>query len=102
MTVTFALMKFKHLLEKRNPSINSRTEPNGNYDGSFDLSKPGFQMAFGLEGRYDHTIFNDPRYVRWGARLYSANNGPYTERQVKMHACTEADFDKFYPPEPQA
>ena len=48
------------------------------FGGSFDLADPGFQMAFGLEGRWDHSILNNPRYVRWGARLWSADNGPYT------------------------
>ena len=72
------------------------------YDGSFDLSSPEFMMAFGLEGRYDHAILNDPRIVRWGARLWTSDNGPYTQRQVKMRACNKQDYEKFFPPEPQA
>ena len=102
VTLLFALQKFQHLLERRNPLINSRIEFNGLQGGSYDLDSPDFQMAFGLEGRYDHAILNDPRKVRWGARLYSADNGPYTVRPVNMHACTEADFLKFHPPEPRA
>ena len=71
-------------------------------DGTFDLADPGFQMAFGLERKNAQTILYDPRYVRWGARLYTTDNGPQTTRTVNMHPCTEADFLKFNPPEPKA
>ena len=102
VTILFALQKFQHLLQRRNPSINYRTEFNELHDASFDLGQPDFQIAFGLESRYNHSILNDPRYVRWGVRLYTAENGPDTTRSVRLRPCTEADYEKFYPPETQA
>ena len=65
-------------------------------DVRYNLGEPDFQLAIGLETTKDQKPLNDPRFVRWGARLYWIVNGEWNEEQVPLKPCTSEDFARFH------
>ena len=55
-------------------------------------------MAFAVEGYLDNEIKDDPRYVKWIARIFGATKDQGTYEKIKeVHKCTEEDYSKFSP-----
>ena len=48
VTLVFALLKFSHLMQHHNPTINTYIENKVDTSESFDLQAPDFQIAVGL------------------------------------------------------
>ena len=67
MTVLFAILKFQHLVERHNPTINQRIEHDALLDASYDMRLPEFTMAFALESVEGNVTRHDPRFIKWFA-----------------------------------
>ena len=65
-----------------------------------DLVKRNVKIAFTIEDTYGKkTQKNDPRYVKWFAKLGGVLEGKTVERMIPFHKCTDEDYDSFYPVE---
>ena len=99
LTFLFALLKFQHLMENRNPSITTfQQEIEANHDNGFDLENEGFMIAFGID-TYSEGSKNDERFVKWVARnkIKTATGERFTH-YIPIRNCTVADYAKFYEP----
>ena len=74
--ISYALLKFTHLVDKKNPLI-SELKLNNFYDYStrVDMNEIGFKMAFTVEGYLDKKIKDDPKYVKLLARMFYRIDG---------------------------
>ena len=66
MTVTlmFGIVKFEHLILKRNPNLTTNKE--GLEDGEvYDTTSDEFMMAFALTSNGESKSVYNPRYFRW-------------------------------------
>ncbi len=52
-------------------------------------------MAFSVEGYSDKKNKDDPRYVKLMARMVYKDNGEAKDKVLKLHKCTEKDWNKF-------
>ena len=43
---------------------------------------------------------NDPSYVRWIFKIAGFKDNERYERLLPSHKCTDADYDEFYPINP--
>lgn len=62
-----------------------------------NLLENNFAVAFGID-HWQDGIRNDPRYVKWIAVEHMRQDGQHHRIAHQLHACTEKDFDRFYPP----
>lgn len=68
ITLTYAALKFQHLIERRNPSIITNVDSLPD-DAVFNTaSADGFMMAFTIADYTTGESKSDPRYIRWRAR----------------------------------
>ena len=42
---------------------------------------------------------DNKEYVKWVFRLFTKKDGVESFRELKMHKCTDEDYDQFYPVE---
>ena len=67
----YALVKFEHLIEFKNPDVTEFQENNFyDYQTSIDLNAIEFKFAFTVEGYLDQKIKDDPKYVKLLARIF--------------------------------
>ena len=52
-------------------------------------------MAFAIEGYLDKKTKDDPRYVKYIARVVGVNQGHPYERLLPVRKCKDDDYDKF-------
>ena len=60
------------------------------------------RSAFGIEGYWDKTSKDDPRYVKSMVRFKGNKDGKGYEKIFDYHKCTAEDFESFAPPSPEA
>ena len=93
------MLKFEHLVEKHNPSVNKYMHWNAFSD--YDLWKGSenedFMMAFAVVDFVTNEVKDDPSYVKWFAEYIHSKNNNKTYSEVGMRICTEEDFKKFHP-----
>ena len=53
-----------------------------------DLTEAKFNIAFAIEGYIDGQLKNDPRYVKYMARIFTKTNGVDGETIVPFDFCT--------------
>ena len=100
----FSLLKLSHLALRYNPTVVSFVMEDAlTAEDKFALQdqKYDFMIAVGLNGFYSGPKI-DPAYIKWFARKFVSINGEITNEIIPMHACTEEDFAKFYPPKPSS
>ena len=74
--IGYALIKLAHLLNKKNPLIAETKETNFyDFNTRVNFNEIGFKMAFTVEGYQDKKMKNDPRYVKFLARMYYKIDG---------------------------
>ena len=61
----------------------------------FFLKENGVMMAFAVEGYLDRKTKDDPRYVKYIARVVGVDHGHPYEQILPVRKCTEADYEKF-------
>ena len=98
IVMLFAFLKLSHLLERKNPTINTLVDSDEGADAEFDTSSNGFQFAFALADINKEPL-EDAKYLKWFARVRKRNNGKDSFRLVATYKCTERDYMKFYPPQ---
>ena len=98
LTFLFALLKFQHMSEFRNPSITTfEEEIEASIENNFSLQSEGFMIAFGMNSYIDGKVKNDERYVKWIARYEVVDlEGNSTWRYFPVRKCDVADYDKLY------
>ena len=62
-----------------------------------NLNEIGARFAVSFVGYSDRELKNDKKFVRWMFRKYGAVNGVEYEEILDYHACTQKDYDEFYP-----
>ena len=89
----FALLKLSHLLERKNPLVNTfeLTKELGE-DGRFLPHESRFAMAVALQNFVTTEYKSDPRYVKWASYYYTAKDGIWTNRYLPIYRCQESDF----------
>jgi len=98
VTLLFAALKLMHLCSKHNPSINTNVQKDHfKPDDIFDAKERRFMLAVTLADYYTNEVKDDPRYVKWFANYAEHDKGKKKERELPMHRCTDADYEKFYP-----
>ena len=50
-----------------------------------NLNEIGFRVAFTLENYLTNEVVNDPRYIKWIARMYKKVDGVYSEEILPFH-----------------
>ena len=97
LTFSYAASKMIDLSQKKDPFITQSVEQ-GYYTATngLNLNAANFRFAIGVTG-YDAVTRNDPRYVKWIARVLSLNDGKETEIVLPLNKCTQDDFSNFYP-----
>ena len=96
--MSYAFMKFNHLIDKHNPNISLLNEV-GIYDSSEVLTFEdiNFRVAFSMVNYFSRATLDDPRYLKYIARLVGKENGIWYERMLETHKCTEEDWALFNP-----
>ena len=86
----YGSLKLSHLLDKYNPSISEIKEFNF-YDSSerLVLDDFGFRIAFTVESYLQPKLRNDPRYVKYMARVFTKTAGVESETIIPYGICTE-------------
>ena len=66
LTLAFTIIKFTHMADKANPTINKLTIP-AHYSAldEVQLDDINFRLAFTIEGFLERKRKDDPRYVKW-------------------------------------
>ena len=65
----------------------------------FNFNKNGFKIAFSVEQYLgDKLARDDPNYVRWDVHYKLANGTNITWIPLRIHKCTDLDYDSFYKP----
>ena len=73
LILTYAGMKFMHLISSHNPESSSYTKDIAE-DDVLDLNAGKYRIAFSIEDYYEPRRFKtDPKYVRWHIRSYGLN-----------------------------
>ena len=73
LTFLFGLIKLENMATGKNPNLTtnkSQLEP----EETFNTNSDDFMMAFAVQSK-DGTPKNDPRYIRWYARLRNVTDG---------------------------
>lgn len=63
-----------------------------------NFNHTGLKIAFAVEDYVNRTGLDDPNYVIWDVRIKKSLNNIVTVEPLKIHKCTDEDFDSFYPP----
>ena len=97
IVLSYSIGKLVDLHTRNNPIITDSMIPD--YFGPFDDVEMGnFRVAISVRGYYDKQLKNDPKYIKWIARIRNfEQGGNEVETPVLLHQCTEEDLDKFYP-----
>ena len=66
-----------------------------------DLAENNFRFAIGVREFYSEKPINDPRHVKWVAKIIGSNTATGTRRgyeyTIDLHPCTKSDLAEFYP-----
>ena len=65
-----------------------------------DLAEANFRFAIGAKEFYSNKSINDPKYVKWIAKIIgNSDTGARRgfEETIDLHPCTESDLAEFYP-----
>ena len=81
------------LSQKKDPFITQSVEQ-GFYNASngLNLHKANFRFAIGAFS-LNFEARNDPRYVKWFARLNGFEDGQHKETVLPVHTCTQEDYE---------
>ena len=98
VTIAFGVMKMQHLVERKNPQINTNDAPLE--DGTtYHTGNEDFMWAFAAE-RYDNFEgLSDPRYIKWVTAYWIYKDNVWDIKWFPMHQCTDAKQAKFFPPQ---
>ena len=69
LTMLFGLLKFQHLLERKNPLISTNNVPSDSSD-EYNLEAEEFMMAFGLEDNNGTMLLHDLDQIKWVASIW--------------------------------
>ena len=98
VTFSFGVMKMQHLLEKKNPVINTNEEPLE--DGTiYATNGDEFMMAFAAERYDDARGLSDQKYIKWVAAYWVKTDNVWEIKWFPMYRCTDDDFARFNLPE---
>ena len=87
------------MITKHNANVTSVLETDVfDYNDILNLSDIGFKLAFSVRGFVDKELKDDPRYVKYLARIIGKKDGEWYDKEVPYHRCTDDDWDKFPPP----
>ena len=95
IVLSYAVGKMLDLYKRKNPIISDNTL--ADYYGTHEPVNMGdFKIAVAVRGDSDGQIKNDPRYIKWIARMRNFEGGE-SETPMPLHECSESDLEKFYP-----
>ena len=95
LTLSFGILKFEHLVRRKNPVINETTSVLA--EGSIQqLSDKNIAMAFAVEDFYSGTPLEDSRFYRWYSVHWTVDKGVWSSQNSLLQKCTQDDLKKFY------
>ena len=101
-TITFAMVKLGHLLEKHNPTVNIFTSENAFNEKEIWRAKDqkDFMMAFAVTDALDFSdVRDDPNFVKWLALQWPIKNGKLSlPTGIPMHKCSKEELNRFHEP----
>ena len=62
-----------------------------------NLNEIGFRFAFTIENYLTSKRKDDPRYIKWFARLLYRKDSKWGNKMIPFHRCTAEDFAEFNP-----
>lgn len=84
----FALLKLSHLVERKNPLVNTFELMNEiGPDGRFLPHESQFAMAVAVQNFVTTEYKSDPKFVKWAAYYYTATDGIWTNRYLPITPC---------------
>lgn len=85
------------LVYKENPDIVEAVLLDHYPDNEiFYLDNLTMPIAFGVHSYLTSKPRNDPAYVEWQAYLQIKNSDGFKAIPLKLHICTDEDFEEFY------
>lgn len=103
LMLIYATLKFDHLVNRKNPTINSYNER-----GAIETTEKtnffdkGLHFAFGVEGFLDKELKEDPHYVKMLVRLMRHVDGEEQDTILPYRKCRPEDWDSFAEPNDEA
>ena len=94
LTLLFGLMKLQHLFLRKNPLINTNSEPLAD-DAVFETNSSDLMIAVTAENYFTGAGLSNPRYVRYNTGIWKKINGVLETLWYPMHKCTAQDHKKF-------
>ena len=97
IVISYAVGKMLDLYKRKNPIISDNTL--ADYYGTHEpVSMGDFRIAVSVRGKNDKQIKNDPKYIKWIARMRNFEGGDVPpETPMPLHECSASDLEKFYP-----
>lgn len=96
----YSVKKFIDLVTRANPTVNElEIQRYFNDDDTLDLNEIGFKIAFGISDYHTSRNLVDPDYLQFKVSMKEKSNGIRTFEELKVHKCTDHDFDQFYKPD---
>mmetsp|Transcript_24914 Transcript_24914/g.31087 ORF Transcript_24914/g.31087 Transcript_24914/m.31087 type:complete len:171 (+) Transcript_24914:2-514(+) len=98
ITFLFCSVKLVHLLERKNPTVNTYMRKDTfDHESKHSFKDGKFMMAFSFEDYFSNKSLIDTRYVKWFAYYLVSQGGVWDSRELPIYPCTDEDFAKFYP-----
>ena len=95
----YAMQMFGILYYRKNPDIVEAKIPDFFPNSQkFSFEELNFPLAFGILSFPDLIPKNDPDYVEWSVTLNVVSNEDYKYYDLKIHACTDEDYEEFMTP----
>ena len=95
LTLSFSLLKFEQLINRKNPSINIKQSALDEL-AKLKIENDNHMMAFALEDFWSLTPIYDPNWLRLYAVRLTMLDGVWTEEYYPMQPCSASEFSKFY------
>ena len=93
LTFSYATSKMIDLSQKKDPFITqSVVKDFYNPSKGLNLNQANFRFAIGATN-FSSEAKNDPRYIKWIARLVYFQDGEEKEKVFPVHKCTQEDYD---------
>ena len=95
LTLTFSLLKFDHLINRKNPSI-IMTKDALDESTKLKIENNNHMMAFAIEDYWTLTPLYDPSFIRFYGLRYNKQDRKWSENFFHLKPCTDEEFSKFY------
>ena len=98
IVLAYSVMQAVKLIEKSDPNVISNFIPSHFQTSEMvNLNAIGFRFAFTLENYLTLERKDDPRYIKWFARLLYRKDSKWGNKMIPFHKCSAEDLAEFNP-----